>query len=78
MSRTESTDRGEVTDASTTPTFHLRCTDCSFELSIEVGSMDALEIADSHQEEHGGSAGAGHREHFVAITSDRCGAYAGR
>lgn len=78
MSGTESTDRCEVTDTSTTPTFHLQCTDCSFELSIEVGSLDALEIADSHQAEYGDTAATGHRDHFVTITTDRFGASAGR
>lgn len=77
MSGTESTTRSEASDASTTPTFHLQCTDCSFELSIEVGSLDALEIADSHQAEYADTA-AGHREHFVTITNDKCGAYSGR
>lgn len=70
MSQTDASGRTGTEDTSTDAEFHLQCTDCSFEMTIEVGSMDALEIADSHQAEYGDSA-AGHRDHFVAITSDR-------
>lgn len=69
MSQTDATGRTRTEETTTDPTFHLQCTDCSFRMTIEVGSIDALEIADRHQAEYGASD-AGHLDHFVAITND--------
>lgn len=77
MSQTDAPGQRGTEDTTTDTTFHLQCTDCSFRMTIEVGSMDALEIADSHQAEYGDST-AGHRDHFVAITSDQHSEYVDR
>lgn len=74
MSQTDSPDETRGEETNTAATFHLQCTDCSYERSIEVGSMDALEIADRHQEEFGDTS-RDHLDHFVTITNDRRSAY---
>lgn len=70
MAQTETGDPEAVEETRRYPCFHLECTDCSFQMTIDVGSRDALEIADQHQEEYGRTE-PGHREHFVSITNDR-------
>lgn len=76
MSRTNATEERGAQDSTSDATFHLECTDCSFGMTVEVGSIDALEIADEHQAEYGDAAD--HLDHFVAITSDKCSETADR
>lgn len=51
-----------ATEQSTTANvYRLRCTDCSFETTVNGDSYDALKAAAAHQGEYGESSG----DHFV-------------
>lgn len=51
----------ETSDADTTSTYHLRCTDCVFEATVEADLDEALDVANDHQEGHGETT----TDHFV-------------
>lgn len=65
----DDTSTGDAADPSDgtgdTRTFRLRCTDCSFETTVEGDSRDALDVADAHQAEHGEPLA----DHFVNFTA---------
>lgn len=50
-------------DSMTENTYVLRCVDCSFETTVDGDPHDALEVADSHHEEHGETV----TDHFVNL-----------
>lgn len=52
-SRTEST--------AGSPTYELSCNDCAFETTVTGSVIEALDVADEHQEEHGRTP----YDHFV-------------
>lgn len=51
----------ETDDRTATTTYELTCNDCPFETTVDGSVLDALDVADSHQEEYGETA----TEHFV-------------
>lgn len=55
---TSDTDQSAKTDS-----FELYCTDCDFEATVTGTVNDALDVADSHQDDHGTMPG----EHFVTF-----------
>lgn len=51
-------------DASPEPnTYKLTCTNCAFETTVEGTVYEALDVADTHQDEHGEAAS----DHFVDL-----------
>lgn len=53
-----------TTDEPTTAhTYELTCTDCAFETSVEGSFLEALDVADAHQEKHGDPL----TKHFVNL-----------
>lgn len=56
----------ETNDISTSKTFELTCTDCTFETTVDGSFYDALDVADAHQEEHGVAP----TDHFVNFQLD--------
>lgn len=53
----------EVEKTASKPVYELACTDCSFESTVEGEFLDALDVADEHQEQYAGSS----MEHFVNV-----------
>lgn len=53
----------DTTDADTTGLYRLRCTDCSYEDTVEGDLDSALDAANAHQETSGDAA----PEHFVNL-----------
>lgn len=53
-----------VDDAGSENVYDLACTDCDFEVTVEGDLFDALDVAESHETERGGS---GTMEHFVNL-----------
>lgn len=51
----------EDDETASTNVYELTCTDCAFETTVEGSVFDALDVADSHQDEHGQAL----TEHFV-------------
>jgi len=41
---------GEESRTTTEATYTLMCADCAFEATVEGGFLDAIEVADEHQE----------------------------
>lgn len=63
MSQSDPSLSSETEKTSTANTYHLQCTDCSFETTVEGDAMETLDVADEHTEEHGGVA----MDHFVDV-----------
>lgn len=61
MAQSGSSPASELEEATTANTYSLSCTDCSFEMTVEGDTYDALEISDAHQEKYGETL----RDHFV-------------
>lgn len=57
---TSNTEDASTPDAST---YELDCTDCPFGTTVEGSFTEAFDVADSHQNQHGGAPSA----HFVNI-----------
>lgn len=53
-------------NATETPSnnFELTCTDCTYETTVEGTFLDALDVANAHEDEHGRT----HTDHFVDVT----------
>lgn len=51
----------DVTDADTTALYELHCNDCSFEATVDGDLNEALEVANTHQEDRGVTPA----DHFV-------------
>lgn len=53
----------ETTDQMSAFAYELECTDCSFVTTVDGSFLDALAVADDHQETHGGQPS----DHFVNV-----------
>ena len=50
-------------ESATTHDYDLFCTDCDFEVTVTGTVYDALDVADAHEEKHGGPP----MDHFVTF-----------
>jgi hypothetical protein len=66
MASSKSSATPSTGEPTTTTTYRLTCTDCSFETTVEGGSYDVLEIADAHQKTYGETF----KDHFVNFEID--------
>lgn len=53
-------------ESTTINTYELTCNDCTFETTVEGDIFDALDAADTHQEEHGETL-TGHFVNFELV-----------
>lgn len=53
----------ETDEATIASTYTLECTDCAFETTVEGDYRDALDVADTHQQERGDAP----TDHFVNL-----------
>lgn len=51
----------DITDADTSGLYELRCNDCEFQATVDGDLNEALDLANSHQEERGETPA----DHFV-------------